>query len=154
MCKKRYKKIKWRGWCSGKLSCLPILRSPAQVEGWIFGWPSFPLKFTQFSIPPGLAKGVPAYMDRFEAAARGACRCAGGKLIIVKRLWAFIWKRRYINAPLYFFLFYFTKYISLSLFQTLVSHYFELSYMKLGYLESLAISNRISLIFALFTVTY
>ena len=30
-------------------------------------------------------------MDRFEAAARGACICfrsAGGKLIIVKRFWA------------------------------------------------------------------
>ena len=33
---------------------------------------------------------VPSYMDRFEAAARGAYICfrsAGGKLIIVKRLW-------------------------------------------------------------------
>ena len=64
---------------------------PDLVEGWIFGWPSFPLKFTQLSILPGSVKWVPAYMDRFEAAARGAYICfwsAGGKLIIVKRLWA------------------------------------------------------------------
>ena len=64
---------------------------PGLVEGWIFGWPSFPLKFTQLSILPGSVKWVPAYMDRFEAAARGAYICfrsAGGKLIIVKRLWA------------------------------------------------------------------
>ena len=64
---------------------------PGLVEGWIFGWPSFPLKFTQLSILPGSVKWVPAYMDRFEAAARGANICfrsAGGKLIIVKRLWA------------------------------------------------------------------
>ena len=45
---------------------------PNLVEGWIFGWPSFPLKFTQLSIPPGWVKWVPAHMDRFEAAARGA----------------------------------------------------------------------------------
>ena len=53
-------------------------------------WPSFPLKFT-LSILPGSVKWVPAYMDQFEAAARGAYICfrpAGGKLIIVKRLWA------------------------------------------------------------------
>ena len=64
---------------------------PGLVEGWLFGWPSFPLKFTQLSILPGSVKWVPAYMDRFEAAARGAYICfrsAGGKLIIVKRLWA------------------------------------------------------------------
>ena len=64
---------------------------PGLVEGWIFGRPSFPLKFTQLSILPGSVKWVPAYMDRFEAAARGAYICfrsAGGKLIIVKRLWA------------------------------------------------------------------
>ena len=64
---------------------------PGLVEGWIFGWSSFPLKFTQLSILPGSVKWVPAYMDRFEAAARGAYICfrsAGGKLIIVKRLWA------------------------------------------------------------------
>ena len=64
---------------------------PGLVKGWIFGWPSFPLKFTQLSILPGSVKWVPAYMDRFEAAARGAYICfrsAGGKLIIVKRLWA------------------------------------------------------------------
>ena len=64
---------------------------PGLVEAWIFGWPSFPLKFTQLSILPGSVKWVPAYMDRFEAAARGAYICfrsAGGKLIIVKRLWA------------------------------------------------------------------
>ena len=64
---------------------------PGLVEGWIFRWPSFPLKFTQLSILPGSVKWVPAYMDRFEAAARGAYICfrsAGGKLIIVKRLWA------------------------------------------------------------------
>ena len=42
------------------------------VEGWIFGWPSFPLKFAQFSILAGSVKWVPSYMDRFEAAARGA----------------------------------------------------------------------------------
>ena len=64
---------------------------PGLVEGWIFGWPSFPLKFTQLSILPGSVKWVPAYMGRFEAAARGAYVCfrsAGGKLIIVNRLWA------------------------------------------------------------------
>ena len=59
-------------------------------------WPSFPLKFTQLSILPGSVKWVPAYMDRFEAAARGAYICfrpAGVN-------WS--WKRWYINAPLYF----------------------------------------------------
>ena len=64
---------------------------PGLVEGWIFGWPSFPLKFTQLFILSGSVKWVPANMDRFEAAARGAYICfrsAGGKLIIVKRLWA------------------------------------------------------------------
>ena len=51
----------------------------------------FGLKFTQLSILPGSVKWVPAYMDCFEAAARGTYICfqsAGGKLIIVKRLWA------------------------------------------------------------------
>ena len=69
----------------------------------IFEWPSFPLKFTQFSILPGSVKCVPAYMHRFEAAARGSYICfwsAGGKLIIVKRLWAY----SYRNAPLCFLL--------------------------------------------------
>ena len=64
---------------------------PGLVEGWIFGWPSFPLKFTQLSILTGSVKWVPAYMDWFEAAATCAYICfrsAGGKLIIVKRLWA------------------------------------------------------------------
>ena len=59
-------------------------------------------------------------MDRFEAAARGAYICfrsAGGKLIIVKRLRAFIWKRRYINVPLYFsFSTYFAKCYHIMLF--------------------------------------
>ena len=35
-------------------------------------WHSFLLKFTQLSILPGLVKWVPAYMDCFEMAARGA----------------------------------------------------------------------------------
>ena len=64
---------------------------PCLVEGWIFGWPSFPLKFTQLSILTGSVKWVPGYIDRFEAAARSNYICfrsAGGKLIIVKRLWA------------------------------------------------------------------
>ena len=44
-------------------------------------------------------------MDRFEAAARGAYirfRSAGGKLIIVNAFEHVTWKKRYINAPLYF----------------------------------------------------
>ena len=64
---------------------------PGLVEGWIFGWPSFPLKFTQLSILTGSVKWVPAYMDWFEVAATCAYICfrsAGGKLIIVKHLWA------------------------------------------------------------------
>ena len=44
---------------------------PGQVEGWIFGCPFFPLEFTQLSLLPWSVKWVPAYMDRFEAAARG-----------------------------------------------------------------------------------
>ena len=66
------------------------------VEGWIFGWPSFPLKFTQLSILPGSVKWVPAYMDWFEAAATCAYICfrsAGSKLIIAKRLWACYMKK-------------------------------------------------------------
>ena len=61
--------------------------TPGLVEGWIFGWLSFMLKFIQLSILPGSVKWVPAYTDRFEAAARGAYICfrsAGSKLIIVK----------------------------------------------------------------------
>ena len=64
---------------------------PGLVAGWICGWPSFALKFTQLSILPRSVKWVPAYMDRFEATPWGAYICfrsAGGKLIIVKRLWA------------------------------------------------------------------
>ena len=51
----------------------------------------------QVSILPGLVKWVPAYMSRFEAAARCAYICfrsARGNLV---------WKRRYINAPLFHF---------------------------------------------------
>ena len=100
----------------GLVQCLRSLPSnpevpcsiPGLVEGWIFGWPFFLLKFTQLSILPGSVKWVPAYMDRFEVAARGAYICfqsAGDKLIIVKHLWACYMKRRYINVPLsiYFF---------------------------------------------------
>ena len=83
---------------------------PGLVEGWLFGWPSFPLKFTQLSILPGSVKWVPAYMDRFEAAARGAYICfrsAGGKLIIVKRLWAcYMEKALYKCTTLLYFTFY------------------------------------------------
>ena len=82
---------------------------PGLVEGWIFGWPSFPLKFTQLSILPGSVKWVPAYMDRFEAAARGAYICfrsAGGKLIIVKHLWAcYMEKALYKCTTLLYFTF-------------------------------------------------
>ena len=74
------------------------------------GWPSFPLKFTQLSILPGSVKWVPAYMDRFEAAARGAYICfrsAGGKLIIVKRLWAcYMEKALYKCTTLLFYFLY------------------------------------------------
>ena len=65
----------------------------------IFGWPSFPLKFTYPSILQGSVKWVPAYMDRFEVATRGAYICfrsAGGKLIIVKCLWGY-----YMEKALY-----------------------------------------------------
>ena len=51
----------------------------------------FPAKVHSAFHPPGVGEMSTAYMDQFEAAARGAYMCfrsAGGKLIIVKRLWA------------------------------------------------------------------
>ena len=78
-------------------------------QGLNIWWPSFPLTFTQLSILTGSVKWVPAYMDRFEAAARGAYICfrsAGGKLIIVKRLWAcYMEKALYKCTTLLYFTF-------------------------------------------------
>ena len=65
---------------------------PGLAEGWISVRLSSPLKFTQLSILPRSVKWAPAYMDRIKAAARCAYMCfrfAGGKLIIVMRLWAY-----------------------------------------------------------------
>ena len=64
--------------------------NPRLCREWNICQLSFPLKFTQLSILPRLVKWVPACMNCFEAAAICACVCfqsAGGKLIIVKRLW-------------------------------------------------------------------
>ena len=72
-------------------------------------------------------------MDRFEAATKRAyiyVRSAWGKLIIVKRLWAF-GKRYYTNAPLYFTLLYFTLLYFTLLYFTLL--YFTLLYFTLLY---------------------
>ena len=53
-----------------------------------------------------IVKWVPAYMDRFEVDARGAYICfrsAGGKLIIVKHLWAYSYGKGAIKV--YYFIF-------------------------------------------------
>ena len=70
----------------------------------------FPAKVHSAFHPPGVGKmSIPAYVDRLEAAARGAYICfwsAGGKLIIAKRLWAcYMEKALYKCTTLLYFFF-------------------------------------------------
>ena len=100
-----------RGWRSGKISAFqpqgPGFHSRF-CRDWNIWRPSFPLKFTQLSILPRSVKWVPACMDCLEAAAICACICfqsAGGKLIIVKRLWDVVIRALYKCTTLLFLLF-------------------------------------------------
>ena len=100
-----------RGWCSGKISASQSWgpqfdsRPDRGLNIWVT---FFPAKVHSAFHPFGSVKCVPAYMDRFEAAARGAYICfrsAGGKLIIVKRLWAcYMEKALYKCTTLLYFL--------------------------------------------------
>ena len=62
----------------------------------------FPAKaHSDFHRSRGSLKRVPAYKDRFEVAAKGAYAClrsAGGKRIIVKHLWAYLYGNGVISS--------------------------------------------------------